>query len=216
MASRFWAGGSSSEEESDYSDVSDIETTNQQQRAASRWAVQSDSDSEEEVRVVRSAKDKAFEAMEKSCGAIKNYIKINDWSSILSEFDALAKSIEKSKNVISNSGYPKFYLRTMIQLEDFMNEKLKNKDSKMKKENSKALVRMKGKLKKNNEAIKKELDDFRANPDSSEEDVESSEDESDSESESEEVSSEEEIESEEDSDESEDEDSSEEDKVRNH
>ncbi|KAJ0390718.1 hypothetical protein P43SY_010580 [Pythium insidiosum] len=86
MASRFWAGGSSSEAESDHSSDSEIETTTQQQaRAASRWAVQSDSDSEEEVRVVKSAKDKALEGIEKSCGAIKNSIKINDWTKILAE-----------------------------------------------------------------------------------------------------------------------------------
>lgn len=173
MASRFWAGSSSSEEESDVSDVSDVETSQQQAaRAASRWAVQSDSDSDEEVRVVKSAKDKAIESMERSCGSIKNYIKINDWSQIQTEFDELAKQLERAKK--SMTALPVFYLRTMVALEDFMLEKVKNKaeQKKMSKENSKALIRMKGKLKKQLEPVRKQIDDFRANP------VDSSDDES--------------------------------------
>ncbi|RLN70556.1 hypothetical protein BBJ28_00017148, partial [Nothophytophthora sp. Chile5] len=196
MASRFWAGGSSSEEESDVSDVSDVETSQQQQqRAASRWAVQSDSDSEEEVRVVKSAKDKALENMEKCCLSIRNHIKINDWTQILAEFDALAKHQDKAKNVLAaQKTLPPFYLRTMVALEDFLAEKVKNKaeQKKMSKENSKALIRMKGKLKKHLEPIKAQVEDFRKNPvDSSEEESSSSSEESSSEESSDEDSSDE-------------------------
>ncbi|ETO76956.1 hypothetical protein F444_07828 [Phytophthora nicotianae P1976] len=189
MASRFWAGSSSSEEESDVSDVSDVETSQQQAaRAASRWAVQSDSESDEEVRVVKSAKDKALENMERNCTGIKNHMKINDWTQIQTEFDELAKQLERAKKTITT--LPVFYLRTMVALEDFLAEKVKNKaeQKKMSKENSKALIRMKGKLKKQLEPMRKQIDDFRANPvDSSEEEEsesssESSSDESESES----------------------------------
>ncbi|RMX68262.1 hypothetical protein KXD40_003850 [Peronospora effusa] len=184
MASRFWAGSSSSEEESDVSDVSDVETSQQQQaRAASRWAVQSDSDSEEEVRVVKSAKDKALEQMERNCNNIKNYMKINDWTQIQTEFDELTKQFERAKKTMTT--LPTFYLRTMMTLEDFLAEKVKNKaeQKKMSKENSKALIRMKGKLKKQLEPMRKQIDDFRANPvESSEEESESSSSESSEES----------------------------------
>ncbi|KAH7474605.1 hypothetical protein PRIC1_013268 [Phytophthora ramorum] len=186
MASRFWAGSSSSEEESDASDVSDVETSQQQQaRAASRWAVQSDSDSDEEVRVVKSAKDKALENMERNCAAIRNHMKINDWTQIQSEFDELCKQLERAKKTIS--GLPAFYLRAMVALEDFLSEKVKNKaeQKKMSKENSKALIRMKGKIKKQFEPMRKQIDDFRANPvDSSEDESSSSESSESSESES--------------------------------
>ncbi|POM65596.1 Eukaryotic translation initiation factor 3 subunit C, partial [Phytophthora palmivora] len=174
MASRFWAGSSSSEEESDVSDVSDVETSQQQAaRAASRWAVQSDSDSDEEVRVVKSAKDKALENMERNCSAIKNHMKINDWTQIQTEFDELAKQLERAKK--SMTTLPTFYLRTMVALEDFLAEKVKNKaeQKKMSKENSKALIRMKGKLKKQLEPMRKPIDDFRANPSGSSEESES-------------------------------------------
>eukprot|EP00644_Phytophthora_capsici_P010446 jgi/Phyca11/116367/e_gw1.30.3.1 len=183
MASRFWAGSSSSEEESDVSDVSDVETSQQQAaRAASRWAVQSDSDSDEEVRVVKSAKDKALENMERNCSAIKNHMKINDWTQIQTEFDELAKQLDRAKKTMTT--LPVFYLRTMVALEDFLAEKVKNKaeQKKMSKENSKALIRMKGKLKKQLEPLRKPIDDFRANPvDSSEDESSSSESESSSE-----------------------------------
>ncbi|OWZ08813.1 Eukaryotic translation initiation factor 3 subunit C [Phytophthora megakarya] len=186
MASRFWAGSSSSEEESDVSDVSDVETGQQQAaRAASRWAVQSDSDSDEEVRVVKSAKDKALESMERNCTAIKNHMKINDWTQIQTEFDELCKQLERAKK--STTTLPTFYLRTMVALEDFLAEKVKNKaeQKKMSKENSKALIRMKGKLKKQLEPMRKPIDDFRANPvDSSEDESESSSDSESSESDS--------------------------------
>ncbi|CEG44851.1 eukaryotic translation initiation factor 3 subunit c-like [Plasmopara halstedii] len=182
MASRFWAGSSSEEEESDVSDVSDVETSQQQAaRAASRWAVQSDSDSDEEVRVVKSAKDKALESIERNCTGIKNHMKINDWSQIQSEFDELTKQLERAKK--SMTTLPIFYLRTMMALEDFLMEKVKNKaeQKKMSKENSKALIRMKGKLKKQLEPIRKQIDDFRDNPvDSSNNDSDSSSSESSS------------------------------------
>ncbi|TDH65348.1 hypothetical protein CCR75_001355 [Bremia lactucae] len=171
MASRFWAGSSSSEEESDVSDVSDVETTQQQAaRAATRWAVQSDSDSDEEVRVVKSAKDKALESMARHCTGLRNHMKINDWTQIQTEFDELTKQHERAKK--STTTLPVFYLRTMVALEDFMAEKVKSKaeQKKMSKENSKALIRMKGKLKKQLESIRLQIDDFRANPmDSSDE-----------------------------------------------
>ncbi|EGZ15891.1 hypothetical protein PHYSODRAFT_561619 [Phytophthora sojae] len=175
MASRFWAGSSSSEEESDVSDVSDVETSQQQAaRAASRWAVQSDSESDEEVRVVKSAKDKALENMERNCAGIKNHMKINDWTQIQTEFDELVKQLERAKKTLNT--LPTFYVRTMVALEDFLFEKVKNKaeQKKMSKENSKALIRMKGKIKKQLEPVRKQIDDFRVNP------VESSEDESES------------------------------------
>ncbi|KAE9331431.1 Eukaryotic translation initiation factor 3 subunit C [Phytophthora rubi] len=181
MASRFWAGSSSSEEESDVSDVSDVETSQQQAaRAASRWAVQSDSDSDEEVRVVKSAKDKALENMERNCVALKNHMKINDWTQIQTEFDELVKQLERAKKTLS--GLPTFYVRTMVALEDFLLEKVKNKaeQKKMSKENSKALIRMKGKIKKQLEPVRKQIDDFRAHPVGSSEDESSSSESSDS------------------------------------
>jgi len=180
MASRFWAaGGSSSEEESDLSEGSDVEISQQQQaRAASRWAVDSDSDSEDDTRVVKSAKDKALEGVERACTALKNHMKINDWTQIQTEFDALFKLMDKAKGSVKTAAgtHPKVFVRTMVALEDLLVEKLKNKaeQKKMSKENSKAFIRMKGKIKKQLEPMQRELEAFRAHPESSSEEESSS------------------------------------------
>ena len=78
--SRFWAkeGTDSSEEGSGSGSGSDSEDAGAAAKAAnaSRWAELSESDSASEgERVVRSAKDKAWDAMEKLVGKIKNSMK---------------------------------------------------------------------------------------------------------------------------------------------
>jgi hypothetical protein len=55
MSNRFWAGSSSSDAGSASSEDSEIEA-NTKAPVASRWAIESESDSDEEVRVVLSAK----------------------------------------------------------------------------------------------------------------------------------------------------------------
>jgi len=210
MASRFWAGSSSESESGSESEVSDVEEV---KTAVNRWEVDSDSESEDDVRVVKSAKDKALETIERACVQIKNFTKINDWTKIQTEFDVMCKQLDnaKAKQAIQAHGYPKFYIRCMGELEDALNSKLKNKveQKKMAKENSKALIRMKGKVKKHNETIVKQLEEFRANPESFESEEEAESDESDDSEESDEdsdASDEEETASDKDSDES-DEDS---------
>lgn len=173
MASRFWAGSSSeSEQGSDHSVDSEDEKQNEVQvknAAASRWAIDSDSDSEEEVRVVRSAKDKAFIILERSIAVLKNHMKINDWAKILSEFDGMMKHLEKAKSIIATQGYPKYYLRYLVSLEEFVNVTVKDKPSqkKMGKEAKQSFIRMKTKIKRHAEDLASPLAAFRANPEDS-------------------------------------------------
>ncbi|KAF0688222.1 Aste57867_20092 [Aphanomyces stellatus] len=179
MASRFWAGSSSesgSDNESAASEVEDVKIQ------ANRWDVDSESESDDDVRVVVSAKDKALQALQLAVDAIKRYLKISDWSKIQTEFDAMEKQISnaKAKQAIAQNGYPKYYIRCMAELEDEITDKLKNK-TKTSKENSKALIRMKGKIKKHNETIAKELTEYRKDPSAFEsEEEEDSDDEDDS------------------------------------
>ncbi|RHY28935.1 hypothetical protein DYB32_005586 [Aphanomyces invadans] len=140
MASRFWGGSSSesgSDNESSGSEVEDVKLQ------ANRWDVDSESESDDDVRVVVSAKDKALQALQLSVDSIKRFLKIHDWSKIQTEFDAMAKQMDnaKAKQAIAQNGFPKYYIRCMAQLEDEVTDKLKNKsDKKMSKENSKALI----------------------------------------------------------------------------
>ncbi|KAI9922972.1 hypothetical protein PsorP6_001495 [Peronosclerospora sorghi] len=64
--------------------------------------------SAEEVRVVKSAKDKALEQMERNCMGIKNDMKINDWTQIPSEFDELVKLVERARTTMPS--LPTFFL----------------------------------------------------------------------------------------------------------
>lgn len=50
-----------------------------------------------QVRVVRSAKDRSFEAIRTSVVKIRNHIKINDWNGIQADFDECNKHVDKSK-----------------------------------------------------------------------------------------------------------------------
>ncbi|KAI9909901.1 hypothetical protein PsorP6_010296 [Peronosclerospora sorghi] len=90
-------------------------------------------------------------------------MKINDWTQIQSEFEELVELVERALKTMPS--LPTFFLRTMVSLEDFLAEKVKNRaeQKKMSKENSKALIRMKGKLKKQFEPIRKDIDEFRLN-----------------------------------------------------
>lgn len=49
------------------------------------------------MRVVRSAKDKAWDEMKEKVGKITNALKINDWTIVEGEFDELSKRIEAKK-----------------------------------------------------------------------------------------------------------------------
>ncbi|KAI9913094.1 hypothetical protein PsorP6_005543 [Peronosclerospora sorghi] len=106
---------------------------------------------------MRNAKDKALEQVERNCTGIKNHMKINDWRQIQSEFDELVKLVERARKTMPS--LPTFFLRTMVALEDFLAEKVKNRaeQKKMSKENSKALIWMKGKLKKQFEPMRKDI-----------------------------------------------------------
>lgn len=54
--------------------------------------------------MVKSAKDRSFEAIRTSVGKIRNHIKINDWNGIQADFDECNKHVDKSKVWNSPSG----------------------------------------------------------------------------------------------------------------
>jgi translation initiation factor 3 subunit C len=79
-------------------------------------------------------------------------MKINDWSSIQSLFDELNKRFEKIQKTSGSTNEPRQYIKMLVELEDFLNETLGNKDvkKKMSPTNAKALNTMRQRLKKNN------------------------------------------------------------------
>jgi hypothetical protein len=140
-------------------------------------------ESEDEVRVVHSKKDRSWNSMRDSIKRMRSAMKINDWSIILDEFRVTNKIIDNSKMLILTHGIPKFYIKMLADLEDFLNVSLKDKEGmkKMKKEVAKSFNKMKLDLRKHNKTYETQIAACRANP--SEYVEESSESESESESE---------------------------------
>ena len=142
--SKFWsAGNQSSEEESEESEEEEF-TAKPVGKFGATFS-DSDSESDDEVRVVRSQKDKAWDSMLDGITKIKNAKKMNDWSAIQDEFEAVNKMIEKSKMLIAKNGIPKFYIKMLSDLSDFVVISLKDKEAikKMKKPTAHALNQMK-------------------------------------------------------------------------
>ncbi|KAK9454119.1 eukaryotic translation initiation factor 3 subunit 8 N-terminus-domain-containing protein [Dipodascopsis uninucleata] len=123
-----------------------------------------DSDEDELKRVVKSAKDKRLEEIDSIIRSIDNAKKINDWVHISNEFDRLNKIIAKASQ---QGGTPKPYIRAIAELEDFMNETIKNeKESKKKMNatNARALNSIKQRIRKNNRQYENLIAKYREDP----------------------------------------------------
>lgn len=194
QSNKFWAAeDSSSESEQDSGSDSDNEVVNTKVSGTTKmYTYESDSESEDEVREVKSHKDKAWDDMVVTIKKMKMAMKIDDWSSILDEFKALNKIVDRSKMLIIKNGLPPFYIRILYDIENLVTETLKDK---VKVKGFKAMVSksfntMKLTVRKHNKTYETELEDLKANPSKYPEADESSSDESSDSSSSDEESSE--------------------------
>ena len=163
--SKFFAAGDSSS--SDDSGDSDSEPEILPQKVAATKGrpaiIDSDSDSDEEKRVVKSHKDKAWESMGEGVIKIRNSMKINEWSMIYDEFGKVNALVEKGK---AKNGIPKFYIKMLGDLSDFVVASIKDKEAvkKMKKPTAHALNQMKLAIRKQCDKYRAEVDEYKANP----------------------------------------------------
>ncbi|TFK44619.1 eukaryotic translation initiation factor 3 domain-containing protein [Crucibulum laeve] len=154
---------SSSESESEDESDSDSDAPKRPSRPTLPLAGESDdeeSDDEERPGVrIMSAQEKRLVEMEATGKVMENALKINDWVAISTEFDKLARMIQRQHNVAEP--VPPFYVKTLINLESSVNTALgkeKEAKKKMNATNAKALTAMKQKIKK---AVKEYEDDVK-------------------------------------------------------
>jgi len=104
---------------------------------------------------------------------LKNHMKIKDCSNVITDFENLTKAYEKSKQVVDKEGVPRFYIRTIAELEDFANECWENKDwrKSITKNNAKGLTSVRQRVKKYNRDFEADIKAYRENPDTGEIDV---------------------------------------------
>ncbi|KAI7857076.1 eukaryotic translation initiation factor 3 subunit 8 N-terminus-domain-containing protein [Circinella umbellata] len=155
--SRFFRSVSDSESDSDSSDNesfisdeelssdegehSDEEQENQEEQPKkSRFLKGAETDSDEESdeefgrkRQVKSALDKRLDEMNSSIKAIENGQKNNDWNLISTEFDKLTASVNKATSGFDAISVPKFYIKTIVEIENMLQEAPKEKGGNKKK-----------------------------------------------------------------------------------
>ena len=143
-------------------------------------------DEEEQKRVVRSAREKRYEALNTLIHSIRNSKKIKDFTKMETHFVDLQKAYEKAKPVIEkeeNGVTPRFYVRILVELDDLINETWEDKDGRkrMSKNNSKSLGAMRQKLRKYIKDFDDDMAKFRENPDADDDEADKDEDKEDSE-----------------------------------
>ncbi|RDD44309.1 Eukaryotic translation initiation factor 3 subunit C [Trichoplax sp. H2] len=145
--SRFF-GGSDSDSESTSS-----EEEQAPQRITTNLFAQSD-DEDDVKRVVKSHKDKRLGY---DCDCLLHAF----------NFELLGKIYQKAKNIIDKTGIPKFYVKYLVELEDYIKEIWDDKDTKKKlsKINAKALGALRQKMKKYVRDFENDMAAYRENPD---------------------------------------------------
>eukprot|EP00735_Rhodelphis_limneticus_P009130 TRINITY_DN2556_c0_g1::TRINITY_DN2556_c0_g1_i1::g.19161::m.19161 TRINITY_DN2556_c0_g1::TRINITY_DN2556_c0_g1_i1::g.19161 ORF type:complete len:969 (-),score=310.54,sp/Q9XHM1/EIF3C_MEDTR/40.77/0.0,eIF-3c_N/PF05470.7/6.9e-186,PCI/PF01399.22/5.7e+03,PCI/PF01399.22/1.5e-14,Baculo_DNA_bind/PF04786.7/0.015,Baculo_DNA_bind/PF04786.7/3e+03,DUF4363/PF14276.1/7.9,DUF4363/PF14276.1/21,TPR_2/PF07719.12/1.5e+04,TPR_2/PF07719.12/2.1,TPR_2/PF07719.12/1.5e+03,PTS_IIA/PF02255.11/5.8e+03,PTS_IIA/PF02255.11/1.5,PTS len=196
MSNRFWAGESESEsDETASASDSEVSSVDQKPQVAKPGKAKDYdfSESDEEVkRVVKSAKDKRFEALQEIVNKIKNHIKINDWNAINTDFEDLNRQLAKSRTVMTqNETVPRLYIKGIALIEDSANTTFQDKASikKMSSTNAKSFNAVRQKVRKNNKVYESQIEEYRKNPDLEDDKPADKSDKSDSESDDESKSS---------------------------
>ncbi|XP_015273731.1 PREDICTED: eukaryotic translation initiation factor 3 subunit C [Gekko japonicus] len=165
--SRFFTTGSDSESESSLS--GDEQVAKPVGGNFGKQPLILSEDEEDTKRVVRSAKDKRFEELTNLIKTIRNAMKIRDVTKCLEEFELLGKAYGKAKSIVDKEGVPRFYIRILADLEDYLNELWEDKEGKkkMNKNNAKALSTLRQKIRKYNRDYETQITSYRQNPEQS-------------------------------------------------
>jgi len=176
--SRFWAGAGSSESDSESASSSDSSSSGDGRAATEkRWLDMSDSDSEDEVREVKSGKQRAMEGFQERIKTVRGEMRKGDYFETLNAFDELTKAMVKAKQYLAE-GVPRPLVKILCDLEDFAADRLKDKAAfkKVSARQGRSLNRLKLSLKKHNVAYATVMDMYRENPDEGDDDEDDDED----------------------------------------
>jgi len=166
MASKFWANASDTASDSSGSESEDDIQVQKKLVSTSKYNLESSSEEEDTKRVVKSAKDKRYDEMRVIIKAMKNHMKINDFVSLLTDYEQLMKSVQRARLLIEKDGHPTFFLRLMVEFDDFIRETFEDRESfkKLNQNKAKAFNTLRSKVRKGNEEFKELLEATRANP----------------------------------------------------
>lgn len=120
---------------------------------------------------MRSQKEKRYEELSNIIKSIRNHKKIKDIGSMLSSFEDFTRAYTKAQPVILKEEkgiIPKFVIRALAELEDFINVTWEDKDGRknMSKNNGKSLGTFRQKFRKYiKDSFETEILKFRENPD---------------------------------------------------
>lgn len=127
---------------------------------------ESGSESDGEVKVVKSAKHKLIDEMTNVSGSIMSLCNSNDWVSILAEFDKLNKLVQRSLQ--QNIGIPKIYIQTLSELDEVISEVTEEEKQNKKKLNAslaRALNTTRQRVKKQVREYSDKVELYRTDPD---------------------------------------------------
>ncbi|CAI5438264.1 unnamed protein product [Caenorhabditis angaria] len=124
---------------------------------------------DDEKRVVRAQKDKKFDELKGIIKQNRDAKSNKDLNKLLTGFDTLTKAFEKSKAVFQrqNIGVPRFFIRSIVEIENYANKLWDDKEAKsgLSKNNAKALPALRQKVKKYIKELGTPVTDYLANPD---------------------------------------------------
>lgn len=126
----------------------------------------SDDDSDDERKVVKSGKEKLFDDMNESIDKLNVAKRINNWIGALNEFEKLGKLLTRCYQ--QNLGTPNFYIKLLGNLEDFINEVSSNNEQDSKKmaaDQSRAFNSLRQRLKKQIKLFQDLYDLYKEDPD---------------------------------------------------
>ncbi|ORM40218.1 Eukaryotic translation initiation factor 3 subunit C [Babesia sp. Xinjiang] len=166
VQSKFW-GEDSDESYSDssgYSSEGSERDASKRPGASAAWVASDSSSDDDENRVVRSARAKALETIQNIMKTMEHHKTIQDYSELLKDYDTLARLVEKQ---YSKSRIPKLIVQIVLELQQFIEEKQKDKDGlkKMSKARSISFNTLRSRLRKFNEQHSDVLEEYNSNPD---------------------------------------------------